>query len=237
MFAKTIIDSDEFLDMPVSTQNLYFHLGMKADDEGVVNNYKSIMRCCRALDDDLKILIAKKFIIPIQCGESAIVVIKHWKINNYIQNDRFHPSNYHEAVEQLEFDENNAYRLPKSPEGACIQDGYQTDTEVRLGKVRLGKDSIGDNIICDQKSPKTKRFTPPTLDEVKDYCFERGNNVDAEKWYDYYSSNGWKVGKNPMKDWKAAVRTWERSDYNNNRGSARQVSNSLQDWADTYGGN
>lgn len=121
-----------------------------------------------------------------------------------------------------------------------MSDRCQSDDRIgkdSIGKVRLGKDSIGDNIICDQKSPKTKRFTPPTLDEVKDYCFERGNNVDAEKWYDYYSSNGWKVGKNPMKDWRAAVRTWERSDYNNNRGSTRQVSNSLQDWADTYGGN
>lgn len=72
----------------------------------------------------------------------------------------------------------------------------------------LHKENIGS--ICD--SPK--RFTKPSLEEVKQYCAERGNNVDAEKWYDYYESNGWKVGKNPMKDWKAAVRTWEkREDY------------------------
>ena len=59
---------------------------------------------------------------------------------------------------------------------------------------------------------KRKRFTPPTLEEVKDYCFERGNHVDAEQFIDFYSSKGWMVGKNPMKDWKACVRTWEKRD-------------------------
>ena len=70
-------------------------------------------------------------------------------------------------------------------------------------------------------SKPQKRFTKPTLDEVKAYCQERNNNVDAEKWFNYYESNGWKVGKNPMKDWKAAVRTWERSDANGNNGNGK----------------
>jgi len=59
---------------------------------------------------------------------------------------------------------------------------------------------------------EVKRFAPPTLDEVQAYCEERGNNVDPDRFIDYYTSNGWRVGKNPMKDWKAAVRSWERSD-------------------------
>ena len=80
-------------------------------------------------------------------------------------------------------------------------------TQVRLGKDRLGKDSK------DNGTPQ-KRFTKPTLEEVQAYCQERNKGVDAQRWYDYYSSNGWKVGKNPMKDWKAAVRTWERGDNN-----------------------
>lgn len=68
------------------------------------------------------------------------------------------------------------------------------------------------DIEIEKDSVRAKRFTPPTLEEVKAYCSERGNHVDAERWFDYYTSNGWKVGKNQMKDWKAAVRTWERDE-------------------------
>ena len=85
MFSKLIIDSDMFLDMPLSTQALYFHLSMRADDDGFVNNPKKIQRMIGCNDDDLKVLITKKFIIPF---ESGICVIKHWKIHNYIRNDR-----------------------------------------------------------------------------------------------------------------------------------------------------
>ena len=91
MFAKTIVDSDAFLEMPQSSQLLYFHLSMRADDEGFVNQPKAIMRVCGAKDDDLRILVAKKFIIPF---ESGVVVIKHWKIHNYIQSDRFKETTY-----------------------------------------------------------------------------------------------------------------------------------------------
>ena len=91
MFAKTIIDSDAFLDMPLSTQALYVHLSMRADDEGFINNPKKIQRMIGATDDDRKLLIAKSFIIPF---ESGIVVIKHWKIHNYIRGDRIHETKY-----------------------------------------------------------------------------------------------------------------------------------------------
>ena len=93
MFAKTIIDSDAFLDMPLSTQALYFHLSMRADDDGFINNPKKIQRMIGACDDDLKVLIVKRFIIPF---ESGIVVIKHWKIHNYIRNDRYKETVYQE---------------------------------------------------------------------------------------------------------------------------------------------
>ena len=86
MFAKTIIDSDEFLDMPLSAQALYFHLSMRADDDGFVNNPKKIQRMIGASDDDYKILIAKSFVLRF---ESGVIVIKHWRINNYIQKDRY----------------------------------------------------------------------------------------------------------------------------------------------------
>ena len=89
--------------------------------------------------------------------------------------------------------------------------------KVRLGKDRIGKDSIGEDSIGEikegDKPQKRKRFTPPTLEEVQAYCNERNNNVDPQHFIDYYTSNGWQVGKNKMKDWKAAVRTWERNGY------------------------
>lgn len=134
MFAKTIIDSDAFLDMPLSTQSLYFHMSMRADDDGFVNNPKKIQRMVGASDDDLKLLIAKSFIIPF---ESGIVVIKHWRIHNYIQSDRYKPTVY-VAEKSLLSTSNNTYAL----DTGCIQDVSSSDTQVRLGKSkdRLGKD-------------------------------------------------------------------------------------------------
>jgi len=138
MFAKTIIDSDAFLDMPLSAQALYFHLSMRADDEGFINNPKKIQRMVGASDDDAKLLIAKNFIIPF---DSGVVVIKHWKIHNYIQSDRFKATVYKEERAELMVKENKSYkRIAKTIEAStmypeCIQDG---DT----GKDRIGKYSI-----------------------------------------------------------------------------------------------
>lgn len=150
MFAKTIIDSDAFLDMPVATQNLYFHLGMRADDDGVVNSPKSIMRICGAREDDMNVLIAKKFVLVL---DNQIVVIKHWKINNYIQKDRYKQSNYAELINTLEIDENGAYKISQNIE--CIQNGYKTDTQDSIGKDSIGKDIYSNiNITCEFVSTK-----------------------------------------------------------------------------------
>lgn len=134
MFAKSIIDSDAFLDMPLSTQSLYFHLSMRADDEGFVNNPKRIMKLIGAADDEIKVLLAKKFILSF---DSGVIVIKHWKIHNYIQKDRFKETNYHDEKALLLLNENNSYSMDTD----CVQD-------VLLGKVRieLGKDSKDKNI-------------------------------------------------------------------------------------------
>ncbi len=133
MFAKSVIDSDVFLDMPATTQVLYFHLAMRADDDGFVSNPKRIERMVGCSDDDLNLLILKKFIIPF---DSGIVVIKHWKIHNYIQKDRYKETAYKEEKALLSLDENNTYTLEND---SCIQNGYSLDTQVRLGKDRLGK--------------------------------------------------------------------------------------------------
>lgn len=108
MFDLGIIDTDLFLEMPQSTQNLYFHLGMRADDDGFVSNPKKIIRTIGANEDDLKILFSKEFIIPF---ESGIVVIRHWKLNNYIRKDRYIETIYKEEKKRLIEDENGIYNL------------------------------------------------------------------------------------------------------------------------------
>jgi len=140
MFAKTIIDSDAFLEMPQSSQNLYFHLAMRADDDGFINNPKSIMRLIGCKDDDANILIAKKFLIPF---ESGVVVIKHWKIHNYIRKDTYTETKYKDEKSMLELDENYAYTTHRHE--AVTLPSRNCDeplTQVRLGKDRLGKDRI-----------------------------------------------------------------------------------------------
>lgn len=107
MFAKTIIDSDMFLDMSLSTQALYFHLAMRADDDGFINNPKRIQRMIGASDDELKMLVAKQYIIPF---ESGVVVIKHWKIHNYIRKDRYTPSDCDEK-ELVKLDGKGVYEV------------------------------------------------------------------------------------------------------------------------------
>ena len=192
MFAKTIIDSDAFLDMPMSARLLYYDLAMRADDDGFINSPKKIMKFIGATNDDMNILIMRKFIIPFDNG---VVVIKHWRIHNYIRKDTYNETAYKEEKSMLELDENKAYRMSS-----------QLSVDEPLTQVRLGKDSIGyiNNNVG-------KNFTPPTVEEVQSYCQERDNKVDAQVFVDFYSSKGWMVGKNKMKDWKAAVRTWERN--------------------------
>ena len=207
MFTKRITESDAFLDMPSSTQMLYFHFSMNADDDGFVNNPKKIQKMCGASDDDFKLLIAKSFIILF---DSGIIVIKHWKMHNYIQADRYRPTDYVEEKSMLGIKSNKAYTLDVSKmDTECIQNGY-------IGKDSIGKVSIDKNSIDKDskgesaRGEKAKRFYPPTIDEVKQYCEERKNNIDPMAFIDFYSSKGWMIGKNRMKDWKAAVRTWER---------------------------
>lgn len=131
MFAKTIIDSDAFLEMPATAQMLYFHLAMRADDDGFINSPKRIMRMIGSGDDDLKLLIVKRFIIPF---ESGVVVIKHWKIHNFIQSDRYKETAYLEEKSRIRVKENRAYTLIGADVDAdCIQNGSNMDPQVRLG--------------------------------------------------------------------------------------------------------
>ena len=203
MFAKSIIDSDMFLDLPLSAQNLYFHLSIRADDDGFVNSPKKIMKITDTTPNDLNILIKENFLIAF---ESGVVVIRHWKVHNAIRKDRLIPTTCKKEFAMLTITEENIYELSTK----CQPDVNQMTAQVRLDKVSLDKDSI----ICEDKpsQPKTTtKFIEPTVKEVTDYCIEQGYTTDAEKFVDYYSAKGWLVGKNKMKDWKAALRMWERN--------------------------
>jgi len=176
MFAKTVVDSDAFLDMPMSARLLYYDLGMRGDDDGFINAPKKIMRFTGATDDDMKLLIAKKFVIPF---ESGVVVIKHWKIHNYIQNDRYTETKYKKEKSLLALDENKSYTLVGNAlDTECIQDVSRMETQVRLGKDRLGKGSIdiGSSEPAPAKKPRPRK---PKMEQA---------NVSCQQIADLYNS-------------------------------------------------
>jgi hypothetical protein len=170
MFSKTITGGDAFLDMPLTTQALYFHLAMLADDEGFINSPKKIQRMIGASDDDMRVLISEQFIIKF---ESGIVAVKHWRIHNYIPKDRFRPTMFTDEKSQLITDGNGAYEISTSPciqdvyktDTNCIQSVYEMDTQDRLGKVRIGEDSIG-KVRLDKDSIDYKKI----VDMYNDTC-------------------------------------------------------------------
>ncbi len=145
MFSKTIIDSDMFLDMPATAQLLYFHLSMRADDDGFINKPKSIMRMCGAKDDDMKLLIAKKYIIFF---ESGIVAVRHWKVHNYIRKDTYKETMCEKEKSMLTADKNGMYHLhsENDMDTLKIRDEPVTDSlqnsDVPLTQDRKGKSKV-----------------------------------------------------------------------------------------------
>lgn len=200
MFSMKICDSDAFLDMPLSTQCLYFHLNMRADDDGFVGNPRRIQKLVGTSEDDLKLLIMKKFLLIF---ENGVIVIKHWKMHNTIQNDRRKETSYQDELMQLTVKKDKSYTFAKSEEieseTICIQNAsIDLGLDLDLG-LEIVKDVVGKS-----------RFTPPTLKEVESYIKAQKYDMDASRFVDFYQSKGWMVGKNKMKDWEAAVRNWSK---------------------------
>ena len=212
MFAKTIIDSDAFLDMPITSQLLYFHLSMRADDDGFVNKPKSIMRMIGCKDDDLLLLFGKKFLIPF---ESGVVVIKHWKIHNYIRRDTYTETKYKEEKATLEMDENNAYRLTGvDPLEICDESVTGSSTQDRLGKDRLGKVSI-DSMPGAETSPAPPEPPKPSKNEkpsspvvitilLNDKSEYQITEDDVAAWKDLYQAVDIMQELRKMKGWADA---------------------------------
>jgi len=216
MFTQKIVDSDAFLDMPLSAQCLYFHLNMRADDDGFVNNPKKIQRMLGASDDDLKLLFAKRFILGFASG---VIVIKHWRMHNLLRKDRYNPTQYQEEYQMLCLKENGSY----TEQGNLLATTWQPNGNQMAPQDRIGKDRLGEG------SNRERRFTPPSLQEVTDYCNQRGNNVDPERFINFYQSKDWMVGKNKMKDWKAAIITWEKRDQDKAKGKRTQTDEEFEE--------
>lgn len=211
MFSLSVCDTDAFLDMPSSAQALYFHLGLRADDDGFVSSPKRITAMVGAASDDFRILVGKGYLIPF---ENGVCVIRDWKQNNYIQKDRYTPTIYMAEKESLVL-------LPSGMYERANMEGAQVMLEQPV-RLQGGSACIG---VCDDNDAgklrdKTRKFIEPTLEEVEAYCRENGYIFDAASFVDYYAANGWKIGQSKMVDWKAAVRKWIR----NAKGGAHAVS-------------
>ena len=168
MFAKSIVLSDAFLDMPMSARCLYFTLGMLADDDGFVGSPKAIMRQCGASEDDMRILVSKKYVLGF---DSGVIVIKHWRLNNYLRNDRHVQTTYTEELDTLGIDDKGAYtqnvekmeRLPV---------GIPNDNQVvgsRYTQDRIGKDSIDNNIYSRAEDSPTEHPEQADVTEIVEY--------------------------------------------------------------------
>ena len=222
MFAKTIVLSDAFLDMPLSARCLYFTLGMLADDDGFVNSPKSIMRQAGASTDDLNLLMAKRFILAF---DSGVIVIKHWRIHNYIQKDRYKESKYMEEKATLMIDQNGAYT-------ECIQYVSTLDTQVRLGKDR-DRIELGEDSIEEAAPPKSTRhkygfyknvlLTDEEYEKLQEeFPHDFSNRI--ERLSEYIASTGKKY-----KSHLATIRSWARKDTTQKPVKATKSSNPFLD--------
>ena len=198
MFSIDIVGSDAFLDLPYSAQCLYFQLGMRADDDGFVGNPKTIQRIAGTKASDLELLVKKRFLLQFPSG---VVVIKHWKINNQIQKDRYTPTVYTEEYQSLYIKDNKAYT---EMDASRIQDVSKMDTQISIDKNRLDKNSIG-------KEKHAHGFFSNVLltdDEMQKLAVEIPNYEDyIERLSHYIESSGKKY-----KSHYATILSWHRKD-------------------------
>lgn len=194
MFTKKITQSDAFLDMPLSAQCLYFHLNMEADDDGFVNSPRKIQRLIGAKDDDLKLLIAKSFILVFETG---VIVIKHWRMHNTIRQDRYHPTDYQEEYQKLDLKENNSYTWQPN--------GNQMATENRIDKIRLDKISKEKYIKRKYGSFENVELTDEEYQKLKDQFQDYESKIEALS--SYIASKGVRY-----KSHYATILNWSRKD-------------------------
>lgn len=228
MFSQRVTNSARFLKMTASAQNLYFHLCMRADDDGVVEAY-TVMQMLSASEDDLRCLVGRKFVQVINADFVSIIL--DWKEHNLIRADRKVDSIYKELllkvlpdIKILESKE-RADTGKKTGANKAMAVQWTSIGPHRLGKVRIGKNK--DSNLSNQAQDKEQYIIPPTEDMVTSYCAKRNNGIIAKAFIDWYEARGWKYkGGLKVVDWQAAVRTWENKNKkatNNNGDEARRL--------------
>ena len=190
MFSKKVTDTDTFLDMPLSTQALYFHLNMHADDDGFIDNTKTIQRMIGSSDDDRKLLVAKQFLLPF---ENGVVVIKDWRVHNYIRKDTYNQTMYPNELEQLNINNSGQYeRQDLLPYTERPRDVDETLTQVRLGKDRLGKDRK--DILSGSDEPDSTRIQKSERDQMFETIWKlypkKSGKANAKKDFDKAIKSG-----------------------------------------------
>lgn len=179
--------------MPTEARLLYYDLGMKADDDGVVEAF-TVLRTTGVAKKALDALVKSGFVVVL--NNDLVTYITDWKQNNFIRPDRYKASVYSDLLQRF------TDGIPQ------VDQRYTQDS---TGEDSEDKESI--EYIADK--PPRSRFIPPSVEEVREFCQEKNHSIDPEKFVDYYTSNGWMVGRNKMKDWKAAVRSWAKNGYSN----------------------
>lgn len=223
MFTQKIIDSDAFLDMPLSAQALYFHLNMRADDDGFINNPKRIQRTVGASEDDLKLLIVKRFVI---CFENGVIVIKHWRMHNTLRKDRYSPTQYQEQFASLCVKENNAYteKLGNQLATSRQPNGNLSATQYSIDKISIDKISIDNIENSETEKIKNQKKIRHKYGEYKnvflsDEDFEKLKSEfpsDYEERIEKLSCYMESTGKS-YKNHLATIRNWARKENNNKK--------------------
>ena len=193
MFTKKVTDDDNFMSLSSSAQALYLHLSMSSDDDGFCNQVSASMFKAHASVQDLQALLEKRYIYQF---ESGVIVIKHWRMANALRKDRYTPTSFQEELAQLGLKDNGSY--------TWLPVGCQPVAE-RLPQDRLGKDRL------DKDKKDKRKFVPPTLEEVQAYAKERGDKVDPQFFFDYFTEGKWidSTGK-PVRNWKQKMVSWEK---------------------------
>jgi len=192
MFTKKVTDDDNFMELSASAQALYLHLSMSADDDGFSNQVSVSMFKAHASVQDLQALLEKRYIYQFDNG---VIVIKHWRMANALRKDRYTPTVFQEEYAKLKLKDNDSYTMDAN----WLPSGCQM---VATSKDKLSKDKLSKD--------KLSKFTPPSVEDVREYCESRNNGIDAEEFVAFYDSKNWMIGKDKMTNWKSAVITWEK---------------------------
>ena len=210
MFTQKILESDDYLDMPFSARCLYVALNMNADDDGFLNCANKIIRITGASEEDLQILINKRFILDFGNG---VIVIKHWKMHNTLKKDRYKPTQYQTQFNLLTVKENGSY-TERNQSGTNLEPerNHSVDKSSKE-EISLGEESVVGEVDAINATP--------TLAEIKEYIVDNNLSVNPNRFFSYYDEQEWKTTHgNPIK-WQDKLHEWDFDDKQKAKANAK----------------